>query len=491
VTNVLRLVVVVVLGRLLAPGELGVVAAALAVTVILHNVRDLGIGPALVQREAITRAHVATAFAVSAYIGVGIAALLALTAPVLGRHLFQMPESIDVLRALGAGFALRGLTTASAAMCQRAMRFRAIALVDASAYGVGTAVAIGLAAAGAGPWALVGGYLAEEALSCALYLRLAPPPLTLRIERARLRELLRYGASQSVIQLAGVLATYGDNLVVANALGKVALGLYTRAYDLIKLPSAIFANVAGNVLFPAFARLQGDRERMASGLRRILFTNALLLLPASAVLIALAPEAIRVLLGPAWAGAITPFRILALTMLFRTSYKVSAMVASAAGLVHRVAIANVVYMALVIGGAIATVGWGVAGVATSTAIALTVMYAHCGALALAASGLSAGAFARAHAPGLLLALVAGAPTWIAARALRGGEAHYLVTLGGGALTGAALTLAGLALALRRGRGDFAWLADELRRVTSRLRTRGSAAPPPAAPPPGSAGADRA
>lgn len=481
----MRLVVVVVLGRLLDPGDFGVVAAALSVTVILHNLRDIGIGPALIQRAEIERAHVAAAFAVATYLGLGIAAVLVLAAPLIG-ELYRIPESVDVLRALGAIFVLRGIATASSVMCQRAMRFRAIAIVDAASYTAGAACSMILAAAGAGPWSLVGGYLLEEALSAALYLRLYRPPLTLRIDRARLSELLGFGASQSVIQLAGILATYGDNFVVGRSLGKVALGEYTRAYDLIKLPSAIFTNIVGNVLFPAFSRLQHDPARLAAGYRRITFLNALVLFPASAVLIAAAPEAIRLLMGASWSAAVEPFRILAITMLFRTSYKVGAMVASAAGRVHQVALANVVYMVAVVGGAAFAIRWGIPGVAASTALALCLVYALCSALALAVSGLPTAAFLRAHLPGLAFATAAGLPAWLLAEALRDAALPIAARFTLVSLAALALWACALALCLRRARpgpdSDFAWLAGELRRVLARLRRKRQPAPeePPSA-----------
>jgi PST family polysaccharide transporter len=315
-----------------------------------------------------------------------------------------------------------------------------------------------------------------------LYLRLYRPPLTLRVDRARLADLLGFGASQSVIQLAGILATYGDNFVVGHSLGKVALGYYTRAYDLIKLPSAIFTNIVGNVLFPAFSRLQRDPARLASSFRRITFLNALVLFPASAVLIAAAPEVIRILMGPDWSAAVGPFRILAITMLFRTSYKVGAMVASAAGLVHKVALANVIYMAVVIAGAAIAIRWGITGVAASTAIALCVVYALSSALALAASGLPTGAFLRAHLPGLALAVLAGGPCWLLAELLRDQAVPFAAVFAAVALAALALWAAAIAILLRRGHGDFPWLADELRRVLGKLRRKRTA--PAELPPPG-------
>ncbi|HWO19015.1 MAG TPA: lipopolysaccharide biosynthesis protein [Kofleriaceae bacterium] len=468
-TNAMRLLTVVVLGRVLAPHDFGVVAAALSVTVLLHNVRDIGLGPALVQRPSLDRAHVATAFAVSLYLGLAIALLLVLAAPLLGA-LYRIEESVPVLRALGAIFALRGVSTVSVVLCQRAMDFRAIALVDAGAYAAGTTVAMALALRGAGPWSLVAGYLTEEALSAALYLYLRPPAVSLRISGAPLRDLLGFGAGQTVIQIAGILATYGDNFVVGRTLGAGPLGYYTRAYDLIKLPSAVFGNIVGNVLFPAFSRLQRDRARLADGFRRVMMVNALVLLPASAALIAVAPEAIRVVMGSDWDAAVLPFRILAVTMLMRTSYKVAAMVASAAGAVSAVAAANVVYMICVIVGAAVSVRWGIADVAATTAISLVVVYVHCCALAMRVSGVSATALLAAHVPGLVLAAIVGAAAWPAAVALRAAAVPAAATFAAIAVLGIALALALAWLWLRaRTTGDAGWLRAELGRVRRRLR----------------------
>lgn len=471
VTNALRLVTVVVLGRVLDAHDFGVVAAALSVTVLLHNVRDLGLGLALVQRPELDRAHIATAFAVSLYLGLAIAAGLALAAPLIGA-LYHIEESVDVLRALGAIFALRGVSTVSNVLCQRAMNFRTVALVDTGAYAAGTAVAMACALSGAGPWSLVAGYLTEEALSAALYLGVSPPAVSLRISRAPLRDLLGFGAGQSVIQIAGILATYGDNFVVGRTLGAGALGYYTRAYDLIKLPSAVFGNVVGNVLFPAFSRLQHERERLAAGFRRVMMANALVLLPASAALIAIAPEAIRVVMGAQWDAAVLPFRILAVTMLMRTSYKVAAMVASAAGAVSAVALANVVYMICVIAGAAVSIRWGIAGVATTTAISLIVVYAHCCYLAMQVSGVPARALLGAHVPGLAVATAVGAAAWPAAEALRTVAAPAALRFAAVAVLAVGVAIAAVALWLRPHRGgDAGWLREELGRIGRRLRRR--------------------
>ena len=67
-----------------------------------------------------------------------------------------------------------------------------------------------------------------------------------------------------------------------------------------------------------------------------------------------------------------PFRILAVTMLLRTTQKVGGLVASAAGAVGGVAKAYTLYMICVIGGAALSIRWGIAGVACSTGLSILV-----------------------------------------------------------------------------------------------------------------------
>ena len=467
-TNAMRILVVVVLGRVLDSHDFGVVAAALSVIAILHIVRDFGIGPALIQRRELAPGHVATAFAASTYLGAALAALIALTAPLVGR-LYHSPECVELLRALAVIFVLRGLSTTSQMMCQRAMNFRAVALIDTLSYSAGSLASIALALAGLGPWALAIGYLIEEATSTAAFLALHRPPFRLRIDRARLRELLGFGSGQTLFQIVNIVATQGDNVVVGHALGATALGFYSRAYDLIKLPGAVFTNIVGNVLFPAFSRLQDDPARLGAAFRRLIFVNALVLAPASALLVVLAPEAIRIVMGPHWGDAVLPFQVLALVMVARVSYKVGVVVASAAGAVYPLALINVLYAACVIGGAALTLGWGIPGVAASTAAAITVMYLACTWLGMQRCDLTWRAFAAAHGPGVVLGALLGAAAWPAASALRTAGLPAAVTLAIVGVLGGAAAVAVIALWLRRGRGEFAWLGSELAGIKRRLR----------------------
>lgn len=465
-TNAMRVVVIAVLGRSLNSADFGVVSVAISVNTILIGVRDIGIGTALVQRKDLTPAHVTTAFALSTYLGLAVALGLTVAAPFLSDE-FGVPDSAGVIRALSLLFVIRGVSTTARMMAQREMNFRAIALIDAMSFLVGSLVSMILAVLGAGYWALTLGYLAEEVVSSGAYVLSQRTDWGLKIDGARLRELMTFGTGQSIGYVLGTLAHNGDNFVVGHVLGARPLGYYARAYDLIRFPSTVFQAIVGSVLFPAFARFQDAPERLAAHFRRVTFLNALVLLPASAALIVLAPEVIRVLMGANWDSAVLPFQILSISILMRTGQRLGAIVAQAAGAVNGIAVVYGVYLVLVVGGAAFAIRWGLAGVAASTAIAIACADLGCSYLSIQISGLRWSAFGMAHVSGALIAAVIGAVGWPVASTLRAREVGTLPIL---ALVGGLMiliALAGVALGLRSRSGDFTWARAEVARFRGR------------------------
>lgn len=467
-TNATRLLVVAVLGRALSSDAFGVVAAAISINVLFYSVRDLGVGQAVVQQKTVDRGHLGVAFAVSSYLGLAFSLMLFIAAPLIA-DLYRIQDAENVIRAIGLLFVLRGVGNTSRMICQRAMNFRVIALIDTGAFVVGSATSVTLALLGAGPWSLIVGYLTEEALGTAAFLYYAPPPFVLRVDRAKLRDLMRFGTAQTISQIAATLATYGDNFVVGHALGARLLGYYTRAYDLIRFPSAVFDNIVGNVLFPAFSRFQDQSDKLALSFRRAMFANATILLPASAALFVVAPEAIRLLMGEHWGSAVMPFRILILTMMMRTSAKVGQMISSAAGGIRGVAIVNILYMVFVIVGAMIAIQWGIEGVATSTALAITFAFLAFSYLGAKISALPVRQLLSAHVPGLAIAIVTGAASWLIADRLRAAGAPTAVVFGSVAAGSITVTLVICIVLIKRARGDFGWLKTELAGVRARVK----------------------
>ncbi|MCW5800902.1 MAG: lipopolysaccharide biosynthesis protein [Deltaproteobacteria bacterium] len=480
-TNVVRLGVVAALGRLLTPGDFGVVAAAMTLIIFANLLRDFGVGYALVQRAKIEPEHVEAAFTVSVIQGVVLTLIVAAAAAPFA-ELMGVPQATTLLRVLSLLFLVRSCAIVPNCMLQRALRFRATSMIDVAGYAVGSVTSVALAVAGYGPWALVGGYFVETLTGMVLLVWLSPPPVRLRWHPRHLRDLLGFGIGQSLATIVNYFAVQGDYLVVGNVLDKVQLGLYQRAYELMRLPANVFSSVAGSVLFSALSKVQDDPDRLGRVVRRSSFASALVLLPASVMLIVLAPEMIRILLGSQWDGAVWPFRVMATTMLFRTTSKLGILVARSSGDVFAIAKWQVVYAVAVIGGAAVSVQWGILGVATTTTVAIVINYVTTTWIGLARTTLTVRELAAAHVVPLLIALAVGGVSWSVAAALRAAGVSYVVVAAASVAAGGLVFVAFIYAGVRRATGDWPWLRETFVAVFSRSRTRRSKAPATTSPP---------
>jgi len=392
------------LARLLPPSDFGLVAMAFLFTGLTRIVSNLGIPSAVVQRPDLTDDQVRTAFTLSTVLGLGATILLVVLAP-LSTLVFPEPRVPDVLRAVAPMFLFTGLGNVAGALLRRALDFRRIFWVSvlSHVFGYG-AVAIGLALAGFGVWSLVFGALFSPIVETGLLLAMVRHPVRPRLRRDEIREITGLGAGFSLGEILGFGARNGDKLVIGRFLGEGSLGLYGRAYALIRMPAEYVGEVLYAVLFPAFSEVQKDRRRLTSAYLRSTELALIVAGPVLAGMVVAAPELVVGLFGPAWQGSVVPLQVLAVVGVLSMGYPVSTNVANAQGRVYAVSLRTGVFLvAILVLGFLAT-PWGIVGVSAAVTAAHGIMYVLMSGLALRSLGLSWGRFGRAHLPGLVLAL---------------------------------------------------------------------------------------
>jgi len=469
--GILQFVVLAVLARLVSPTDFGVVSAAVIVIGLSAIVSQLGLGPALVQRPELERRHIDTAFATSVLIGVALGALIWLGAPLMAGF-FRTSGVEPVLRALAWVFPLHGVSTTAESLMRREMRFRWLANLDVISYGIGYGV-VGITTAllGWGVWALVAGQIAQNVVKTGMLVTVQPPRLNLP-ERRAFEELMYFGGWFTVAKIANQLAQQGDYLVVGRFLGPTSLGFYGRAYNLMSAPAAGFATILDYVLFPAMAMVQERTDRLAAAYRRGAALIALVVVPASTALVLLAPEVIHVVLGPQWTPVVVPFQILAAGMLFRTSSKLSDTLTRATGAVFRRAWRQIIYAALVLGGAWIGQHWGIVGVAWGVLLALTVNFLLMAHLSVTEARMTWLDFWRAHVPALLMAVVSSPIVWGVGTASRHWSLPPLVIVAAGTLVVVASSLLLVYLAPKTFLGrDGQWTVTTMRTFVQKILHR--------------------
>jgi PST family polysaccharide transporter len=302
---------IVVLSRMLDPGDFGFLAMVTAVVGLGELIRDFGLSYAAIAARTLSRQQRDNLFWINSALGVIFACIVWLAAPAIAAF-YDEQALVAVARILGLTFILNGVATQYRAGLVRDLRFLPVALLDVAAPALGVTIAILMAADGAGYWALVGQEIAKSVVLTVGAIAVARWMPRLPRRGAGMRPLISYGA-----HLFGSYAlTYAsknvDTAVIGWRFGAVTTGLYSRAYQLMALPLTQLSFPITKVAMPVLSRLQDETAAYRRFLERgqTLLLNAMI--PVFALGFAFASPVIMIVLGNQWMGAVPYFRVLAL-----------------------------------------------------------------------------------------------------------------------------------------------------------------------------------
>lgn len=407
VAMALDLVFTAILSRLLAPADYGVLAAAMIFIALCALFREIGIGSTVVQLPNLTLADKRTGTTLVVMMATGIFLFAQLFAGLFADFM-NMPAAEGALRVLSIIIVVQAFATVAEAMLLRDLKTRKVMMIElinkALAFGF---VGVGMALMGFGYWALVWATVAETVLRTIALQAVARPDLRPMLEPASVKRLLSTGLGFTSSRIINFVALRADVTIVGRFLDAGSLGLYSRAYKLMSLPTDLYSRVADRVVFPAMAKVQNEPERLRSAYLRGIELTALFGLPITVVLYLLAPAIVELLLGSQWIGAIPIFSVLALGTYLRLSARVSGSLLRATGSLGHLVIAQLFYAVMTITGCLFAVRFGLTAVGVAVAIAIAAWFCLITAQACLVCGLSFRKLAVAHGAPVILALLVG------------------------------------------------------------------------------------
>jgi O-antigen/teichoic acid export membrane protein len=367
---VLRLGSMVILARILAPADFGVVGMVTAFTGFLGLFRDCGLSMATVQRASISREQTSMLFWINLAVGALLAALCSAAAPLLAAF-YHEPRLLWVTVATGCGFVFNGAAAQHRALLQRNMRFMILTAIDLISLTGSIAIGIGMALGGMRYWALVGMAVSIPVISVfglwAVSGWIPGPPR----RGADVLSMIRYGGMVTLNNLVGYVAANADKVLLGRFWGAEVLGIYGRAYQLINLPTENLNSSIGLVAFPALSRLQNDPQRLRNYFLKGYSLFLSLVMPITMGCALFAEDIVRVFLGPKWGATAPLFRLMAPTIFtFALVNPLSWLMLATGRAARNLKIALVVAPCMILGYA-AGLSHGPAGVAAGFSVAMT------------------------------------------------------------------------------------------------------------------------
>lgn len=294
-----QLVVLPIITRFLTVEEFGLVALAMVVVIFAQLFSDAGLGRSLIRQERYDPVEWNAVFWLLFAIGLGLAALSLLAAPVWA-WLYGSPELLGLVSVLSVTPMLMSWAAVPNARLERDNRFATLAMIRAGAALVGMAAAVSLAIAGAGVWALVAQQVLLVGLQCVAAFALSGfRPLRPR-HRVPLKGHLVFARNSLGVSILQVVQRQVPVMMIGFQLGPTPLGLFSMARRLLNQPTMALAGPMAQVAYVRMAAAQGDPDRLGAlyvGSIRLL---ALAIFPPMAVLAGAGGDLFAFLFSEPW-----------------------------------------------------------------------------------------------------------------------------------------------------------------------------------------------
>ena len=313
--NALALVSTLVLARLLAPEDFGLVAIATSILAIISSATELSLGQALVQHRNPTTDHFHSAWTLQAgrnlllAIGFAIAAVPTAAA-------FHEPRLTPLMLVLAIGVFVQGLTNPRSVMMTRDLVFWQQFMMQVGAKITGLIVAISVALIYRSYWALVWGSVASQITTVLLSYTVLPFLPRPRLKGAR--ELFRFSVWLTLGQVVNTVNWRADHLFIGGYLGRTALGYYTEGDNLASMPTREVTSPLTQTLFPAFSRLAEAKDYLPQVYQKAQALVTAVALPAGVGTALIAHPLVLLVLGPKWEPAVIVIEVLASVFAFQT-----------------------------------------------------------------------------------------------------------------------------------------------------------------------------
>lgn len=295
-----QFIVSIVLARLLTPevyGYVGLVTVFISIaTVFVQS----GFGNALIQKKNADQLDFSSVFYFNICFSIALFLLVQLIAPFIAK--FYMAEELltPVIRILAFSLLLAGINNVQHAYVSRKMIFKKnfFATIIGSIMSAGT----GIVAAyhGLGVWALVIQQLTNQ-ITNTLVLWMT---IKWRPERSfsfkRLGKLFSFGWKLLCSSLIDTVYNNIYSLIIGKFYDSASVGYYNRGKN---IPNLVITNINSSiqsVMFPVYAREQGNRDKVKQMVRRSIMVSTYLIFPCMTGLIAVAEPLTILLLTEKW-----------------------------------------------------------------------------------------------------------------------------------------------------------------------------------------------
>jgi O-antigen/teichoic acid export membrane protein len=293
----------IILPNKMGPSVIGIVNIGNFVVLFFSYFSDFGLAASIIQKKDLTQKDLETTFVIQESISIVLSLIVFLAAPWVADYYKIGVEGMWLIRVLGLELSLISLKTLPSVLLERNLLFNKLVIVEVMETAVYCGIVVALAFLNFGVAAFTWAVLFRGFTGTGLIYILAPWKIRIGFSKESAKTLFKFGVPFQSISLLALVKDRLVDLVVAGIIGSSGVGYVSWAQGWAYTPLEIM-NIMSRVTFPAFSRLQDNKEELAKALSVSLFFTALLAYPMLFGLFAVAPSMVKYLLHSDWLPAL-------------------------------------------------------------------------------------------------------------------------------------------------------------------------------------------
>ena len=305
-------VLTIILARLLAPEEFGVVAMAMAFITISNVFVDFGFSSALIQNQENTSLTYSSVFYFNVFAGLTITIIIFLLAPSIGD--FYGNESIvNLVRWLSLVFLFNSFNRVQNAILSKELNFKSLSmrlLVASILGGIGGVI---LAYNNYGVYSLVFQTLSTAFFSTILLWSTSKWTPDLKFSFNEVQKLFGFSSYAFFERLINNIFMRLDVLLIGKIFTPLSVGFYTRASSLKDQVTKYSSTSITRVFYPVLSSLQSNDQEFQRIYFRLISVIIFMSFGLSGLLYILGEDIIVFLFGLKWMPSVLMFKLLVLT----------------------------------------------------------------------------------------------------------------------------------------------------------------------------------
>ena len=309
--TLLNFAVIIIFARFLTPYDYAVAALSISIISVYRIFSEFSFSDYIIQNRNLAEDDLSSFFWINVFIS-AIGCLLFFSFSNFFSSFFDMPEVSIAINVLVVSLLIESIGFQGRTQLVKALRFKAISLIDAISATVGIGLSFIIVLMGYEYWGLIGVFGIKLLFSHLIFFFYASWKPTFRFNLNVIRESYDYCVPlvfSNVLMTATVAIKNG---LINNFVGKNELGIFTKADKIATIPQMVIVGPLNRLVFPLLTKFRVHTESYNENYLYLAKLVSFLSYPLAIIIICFPSEFIILLLGENWIEAIPVFKGLSL-----------------------------------------------------------------------------------------------------------------------------------------------------------------------------------